>query len=242
MIAQSAERDFRRSLARVELGFRVSGVMLKGRFLPDIQIEEKAEYWGVVIDPRGLIIAHAGGFELFQKDVKNIRAATSCGDDNYRAAELLGIDKRTELVLLHSDEFQDRNLALADTLEASQLFFTSYAAGRWQIETHRILSMQPEESLPESTLILDPSRLGNRERLVGSFVLNQKGRLAGLVTRFKRGLSSRDQAVYRILPTSVLLDSARRIGKTHRTIEAGWLGVVLEKTPGNARLTDVYHH
>ncbi len=242
VITQSAKSDFRRSLARVKLGFNVPGVMFQDRFLPDVQLEEKAEYWGVVIDRRGLILVHASGFGLFQRDAKNIRAATSRGDGNYRPADLLGIDKRTELVLLHSNQFHNSNLALANQLEDPEPFFASYAGGKWYLKKHRILSMKGERFLPESTLILESSRLDDRQQLVGSLVLNRKGRLAGLVTRFKEGLSSRAKAVYRILPTPVLLASARRIGNTRRTIEAGWLGIMLDLSPGIARLTDILHH
>lgn len=242
VIAQSAESDFRRSLVRVELGFAISGAMLKDRFLPEIQIEEKAEYWGAVIDPRGLIVVHAAGFDLFLKNPNNIRAFILSSHGRYRSAELLGIDKRTEMALLHSDEFNDRELPLTEDLHPSSLFLASFSGGQWKVDTLRVRSLRTEKNLPEATLALNPSGLGgSKNRLAGSLVLNQEGKLAGLITRYKPSLSDRQNAVFRMLPTSVLLASVRRIAATHRSIEAGWLGVMPDFSQGKVRLVEVFH-
>lgn len=243
LIAQSAENDYRRSLVRVELGSQASAVVLKKRYLSGVHMEEKAEYRGVVIDPRGFILVHAAGFKVFEKDPETLKAAILTGRQKYLPASVVGVDMRTELVLLQNDEFQGRDLELADSLKSPQLFFVSSPDDHWRIETHRVLSLHPEKSLPEWTLELDPADMqGSGQRLIGSFVLDGKGRLAGMITRLKADLSSRKKAVYRALPAEVLLDASRRIAETRRNIAGGWLGIWMDNAPGRIWVTKVEHH
>ncbi|HSR49408.1 MAG TPA: PDZ domain-containing protein [Acidobacteriota bacterium] len=235
LIAESADENFRHGLVRVLLTDVRRGVMYRDRYIPEVEVRHEASMWGAVLDSQGNVLVVLDGFTVHDKKLQGIEAWLETSDGRKLKASVAGADLRLDLLLLRSPQLGQTHLPLGKSLQSERLHFVAPSPQGWAVRTPHFIRIQPVQRLPEWELEVNASNEAvPGGGLRGTYILDGRGDIAGIITRHKRYFRRDGQdegiAVYYALPSETLRDSLQRI-KKEKLVSAGWVGVDLAEIP-----------
>ena len=211
------------SMVRLSMGRRFHGVVYRDGMVPQVQVHEKILLEGAFLDS-GHIVSYLGshGVDLDHPAVKIVLRP---GAADQAPLRLVGVDERMSLAVLeHAGPFRP---ALPAPSEANPTQVRMAYAGEsgWNILSCKILRWEPEQISPERTVLLRPREVPHEAGLwEGGFLLDHNQQVLGLVTRVSRHPLGRSLSC-RLLPWSLVRQSARQVVSRNGHVRSGWLGV-----------------
>lgn len=226
------EQEAGQSLVKVYLNREFLGLLHDNKLIPQTRIQEIAEFKGAVFDRRGHIVSYVGSY-VRDFSVPGVQLTVETSGGERHPARLVGVDERIALAVLEAQQAVGFALNFGASLQEKRPLFVLSGPQGWQFHSPALVSVREGNWLPEEEVhVSGLSARAGRRAWEGGFVLDEKGRLLGILTRIERHPLSRKIEICRILPAEVIRGSVNRILKEKRNISAGWLGVLLE--PGAA--------
>jgi len=109
----------------------------------------------------------------------------------------------------------------------------------WNILSCKILRWGPEQNSREKTVLLRPRELPRAgDHWEGGFLLDLDHRVLGLVTRVSRHPLGRSLSC-RVLPWSMVRQSARQVVSRNGHVRSGWLGVYVRAVGGGPQIDGI---
>ena len=187
-----------------------------------------AQFQGAVFDPRGYIVAYVGSYGP-DFAAPGIRVTAEFFGGELRPARVVGVDERIALVVCESGERSRRPLAFSSSgRHGKPRFVCPGREGKWEVHSPSLFNVEQDDRFPEKVVqVSGLTRPAGRPSWEGSLVIDEEGKLFGIVTRADRHLLSRKIDVYRVLTAQTVRGSANRILQEGKSIRAGWLGILL---------------
>lgn len=211
------------SMVRLSMARRFHGVVYQDGMLPQVQIHEKILLEGAFLDS-GHIVSYLGshGIDLDHPAVKIVLRPGEPGEAPLR---LVGVDEGMSLAVLeHAGSSRPAVSAPSDS-NPNQVRMAYAGESGWNILSCKILRWEPEPASPERMVLLRPREVPHEADLwEGGFLLDLNQRVLGLVTRVSRHPLGRSLSC-RVLPWSMVRQSARRVVTRNGHVRSGWLGV-----------------
>ena len=235
-IALVAAGVFKSSLVKLHLDREFFGLLHENHLIPRARVREVAQFQGAVFDPRGYIVAYVGSYGP-DFAAPGIRVTAEFSGGELRPARVVGVDERIALVVCESGERTRRPLAFGSSgRHGKPRFVCPGREGKWEVHSPSLFNVEQDDRFPE--MVVQVSGLTPQAgwpAWEGSLVIDEEGRLFGIVTRADRHLLSRKIDVYRVLTAQTVRSSASRILQEGKSIRAGWLGILLSAQNRQAR-------
>ena len=228
-----AGRDFQKSLVKVYLNREFVGLLHENGLIPQTRVREVAEFKGAVFDSSGYIVSYVGSYGPDFR-APGAQVTIQSADKQPHPARLIGLDERIALVVLESQSVPHSPLHFTASLSDQQrpLFVLSSGQGKWKIYSPSLFHRKPSVRLPEKEVqVSSLAQHEDRRAWEGGFMMDQEGKLLGIVTRANLHPLSKKIQVCRVLPSQIIRSSIDRILKEEKNISAGWLGILLDVDP-----------
>jgi len=217
------------SFAKVVMKHHSTGVMHGEKVIAQSTVVEISEFDGVVVDTQGYIVSFVGSY-WSRLESPNSKFWVELSPGRSYAAELVGVDERVYVGVFRSKGGKSREIPFGkwdDSRKDIQL--ASRVGGDWGCTSLEILSWTERTTLPEKELKGRLCDCRSRQYArVGSIALDGKGRLLGLVSHAKQAGFSERIGNFHIIPVGVLRQSVKQVVKRGGSIQAGWLGIVMD--------------
>ncbi len=265
--AAGVESRVPEGVVRVQFRRTLPGVFQGEKIIPQATVVEVTEYSGVVIDARGYIASYIGSTWV---DMGNAAPEVSVRlpDGKFVPAQLVGIDERVSLAVLHAGAVSGRSAVLGrafakesvqlaywnspqvrESPEPSVLWGSSRGSrekpgdpGCWAVTGGQVLNAVAAglDSVAMMKIRMNPDEPGPHEHeWGGAVVLDGSDRFLGFVTRVENsGLSRTIRAVH-LLPVQVAKESLKEVVDRKQSIRAGWLGIWMSEEPDQVRVEKV---
>lgn len=235
-----AESEIFDSLVRIRVDSQSSGVIHRGKYIPQVQVSEVTELQGIIIDSLGHIVSYLGNHwtELMVNNTGLIISVQNSAGQNH-SAELLGVDERTALAVLKAKQIRGGPLGVSSELGDDFLDSVSHIEGNWVITGRTVVGVSGQVQPLKSVQIVVSGERTNPQIPEGAFLLNRQGQLSGIVVDSDPHPFSKKIQVWKVVPSNVVSEVVRDIVSQERDIKAGWLGILSHPGPNGVIIDNV---
>ena len=236
-VAAAPPEPVRDSLVRISLKRQFHGVVFQDGMLPNVQVHEQILLEGAYLDS-GHIISYLGshGIDL---DHPTVEIVLRPGEAGQAPLRLVGVDERISLAVLeHAASSHPARSAPSDS-NPNQVHVAYAGESGWNVLSCKTLRWEPVQAGPGRTVLLRPRGVPHEADLwEGGFLLDLNQRVLGLVTRVSRHPLGRSLSC-RVLPWSMVRESARQVVSRNGHIRSGWLGVYVRAGAGGPQIDGI---
>ena len=225
------------SMVRLSMARLFHGIVYQDGMLPQVQVHEKVLLEGAFLDS-GHIVSYLGshGIDL---DHPAVEIVLRPGEEGEAPLRLVGVDERLSLAVLKHAGPSRPALPAPGIASPAQVRMAYAGESGWNVLSCKILRWGPEQNSRERTVLLRPRELPRAgDHWEGGFLLDLDQRILGLVTRVSRHPLGRSLSC-RVLPWSMVLQSARQVVSRNGHVRSGWLGVYVRAGGSGAQIDGI---